>query len=115
MKKTSLSQIFEEGVSHDKTIKKKVIAKKGDIPHIPQIAQAILKPGNRVKQHSHSDLYEVFYIESGEVQVKVNNQENTLKAGDIITIEPNDIHEFENKSEVDVKMFYFGIEITGQV
>lgn len=109
MKIATLQNIVSESVSHDPSILKKVIAKNGDIPHITQIAQTILKPGDIVKEHVHADLYEVFYVESGEMTVTVNGVQTTLSNGSVITIEPGNRHQFENRSGSQVKMFYFGV------
>lgn len=111
MKISNLSSISTSPTSHNQSILKKVIAKNGDIPHITQIAQATLKPGDKVEAHAHKDLYEVFYIETGECEVIVNDKSQHLLTGDVITIEPGDEHEFVNNSGNSMTMFYFGAEV----
>jgi quercetin dioxygenase-like cupin family protein len=110
MKIANIAKLEAQSVSHNPSIHKKVIARKDDIPHITQIAQTIIKAGDIVEGHAHTDLYEVFYIENGVLTIIVNGEESIQEAGAVITIEPGDTHQFENNSTGDARMFYFGIE-----
>jgi len=110
MKIVSFGQIPDTPVSHNPNIFKQVIAKKGDIPHIVQVARITLKPGDGVPSHAHSDLYELVYVEAGQGMVVINGNEQAINSGDVLTIEPTETHEFANTSNQELTMFYFGVE-----
>lgn len=110
MKITSLENIQESDVSHNSLIKKKVLVSNGDIPHITYFSKAVFPPGEVANAHSHSDMTEVFFIESGTGVITVNGDDIPLEAGMCVTIEPHDLHELNNTGPTDLVVLYFGIE-----
>lgn len=52
--------------------------------------------------HFHPALTETFTVEQGRVRFTVDDQEHILAAGDAITIQPGQVHEFENISETEM-------------
>ncbi|MFT2091522.1 cupin domain-containing protein [Paraglaciecola sp. 2405UD69-4] len=110
MKISALKDIKISDVSHNSQIKKKVLVANGDIPHITNFSRAVFPPGELASAHSHSDMTEVFFIESGTGIISVNGKDIPLEAGMCITIEPNDIHELNNTSTQDLTVIYFGVE-----
>ncbi|MEP0354565.1 cupin domain-containing protein [Paraglaciecola sp.] len=110
MKITSLKNLQESDVSHNAKIKKKVLVANGDIPHITYFSKAVFPPGELANAHSHSDMTEVFFIESGTGTITVNGDDIPLEAGMCITIEPLDIHELNNTGATDLVVLYFGVE-----
>ena len=101
--------MVEEDISHKKGIRKKVMLRKGQIPHITQFAQAIIPAGEIVEGHSHQDMYEIFFVEEGEGEVKINGMKYPLKKGSYIIIEPRENHEFSSNSELILT--YFGVRV----
>jgi quercetin dioxygenase-like cupin family protein len=65
MKKVSLTDVPEEGVSHNPEIKKRVLLRRGDVPHLTNFSRSRLAPGQTVSAHAHASLHEVFYVERG--------------------------------------------------
>ncbi|MFC1653865.1 cupin domain-containing protein [Patescibacteria group bacterium] len=110
MKHINISDLPDIPTSHNKNMLKKVIAKRGDIPHMPQIGRVTIKSGDVAENHSHPDMYEVFYIEKGQGNLKLDGKDKTFKAGEVLIIEPGEEHEFSNNSKEDVVMYYFEIE-----
>jgi len=110
MKHGCISDIKPIGTSHDPAIKKSVLFRNGEIPHVTQVAQAVFLPGQHVKAHSHETMYELFICSQGEGRVILNNQEHQFHEGDFILCEPNDTHEVINDGQIDLVMTVFGIQ-----
>jgi quercetin dioxygenase-like cupin family protein len=62
---TSLKNLPEESVSHNPEIKKKVMLRFGDLPHLTNFSQARFAPGQTAPAHAHQDMCEVFFVEAG--------------------------------------------------
>lgn len=109
MEYINLKTLPIKSVSHNKNIEKKIIIDNNKIPHLTNFSQGIFKPGQIASAHSHSDMWEVFFVESGRGIIKVNSQEFLLEKGLYIIVEPNDNHEITNNSQEDLIINYFGI------
>ena len=72
----------------------------------PRMNFAIVQftPGNDFKAHYHKIMEENFYILEGKIDVVVDGKVHTLVKGDMIHIEPNEIHYCVNPYEKPVKM-----------
>lgn len=88
MKIISLSNVPEEGVSHNPEIRKKVMLRAGEIPHLNSFSQACLGPGQVAGAHAHKDMYEIFFIEEGNGIICVENKRYRLEKGVCIVVEP---------------------------
>ena len=73
MKFSSLSQVSLEFSKHNPDIQKKVMLNPGAVPHLTNFSQAIFKPGQKVVPHLHETMYEIFFVESGEGIIRINN------------------------------------------
>ena len=62
------------------------------------------QPGQDFKAHYHEIMEENFFILDGEVDVVVNGKVNHLKQGQLIHIEPNEVHYVINNYSGTVKM-----------
>lgn len=60
--------------------------------------------GEDFKAHYHNIMEENFFILEGEVDIVVDGTIYTLKEGDLIHIEPKEIHYVKNNSDKIVKM-----------
>jgi quercetin dioxygenase-like cupin family protein len=109
MKTLSLSAIPMEGVSHDPGIRKQVMLKKGELPHLTQFAQARFAPGQVARAHAHADMYEVFFVESGVGRMTVDGRAHRLEAGSCVAVEPGEVHELENVGSTELVVTYFGL------
>ena len=58
MKVSALDSLPVAYVSHDSQVEKKVLLKYGEVPHVPQLAVATLKPGEQATMHHHKDMTE---------------------------------------------------------
>ncbi|MCF6157315.1 MAG: cupin domain-containing protein [wastewater metagenome] len=110
MKIISLSDITEEGISHNPEIKKKVMIRRGEIPYITNFSQANFKPGQTSGQHIHENLYEVFLVEEGEGTICIENTEYYVRKGFCVVAEPGEMHNIINTTQSDFVITYFGLK-----
>lgn len=62
------------------------------------------KPGEDFQAHYHNVMEENFYILEGKVDIVVDGKVNTLSAGDMIHIEPGEVHYVKNAYDAPMKM-----------
>lgn len=111
MKQTALSQIPEESVSHNPAIKKKVMLRLGDLPHLTNFSQARFAPGQVAAAHAHYDMCEVFFVEAGDGVIRIDGQDYPLQAGVCIAVEPGEVHEVLNTGSEALVLTYFGLRV----
>ena len=111
MKNISLQDIKATTTSHNAAGRKKQLIAPGEIPHLVQFAQTTLIPGEVVARHKHTDLYEIFFVESGSGVIRINEKENALGKGICITVEPDEQHEIENTGKTKLKLTYFAVKV----
>ncbi|NCO74732.1 MAG: cupin domain-containing protein [Cyanobacteria bacterium] len=109
MKYISLNKLPIKSVSHNVNIKKKTILKKGNIPHLTNFSQAVFTSGQIANIHSHNDMWEVFFVQSGSGIIKVNGSEYLLVKDVCVMVEPKESHEIINNGKDDLIINYFGI------
>lgn len=51
------------------------------------------------EEHYHSQMYEVYLVAQGQSAAVVDGQKIELKAGDILVVEPGEVHTFVNSTE----------------
>jgi quercetin dioxygenase-like cupin family protein len=111
MKRTALNDLPEESVSHNPAIKKKVMLRLGDLPHLTNFSQARFAPGQVAAAHAHADMCEVFFVEAGSGVIRVEQQEYALTAGTCIAVEPGEQHEVHNTGSEELVLTYFGLRV----
>jgi quercetin dioxygenase-like cupin family protein len=109
MKQTLLSQLPEETVSHNPAIKKKVMLRLGDLPHLTNFSQARFAPGQVAAAHAHADMCEVFFVESGQGWIRIDGQDYVLEPGVCIAVEVGEVHELSNPGLEELVVTYFGL------
>lgn len=109
MKVTALHQLPIESVSHNPAIKKQVMLRMGDLPHLTNFSQARFQPGQVAKAHAHEDMHEVFFVESGTGTMAINNTSHALTPGTCIAVAPYESHEVANTGTTELVLTYFGL------
>jgi len=109
MKVIRQSDLTAEPVSHAQYIDKYVFIRNGEIPHLTNFSTAVLCPSAMIPAHSHEDMYEIFFIQSGCVEFCVDGQNVTLERGSSIIISPSEMHALSNNGSTDVHILYFGL------
>ena len=112
MKLVNLDDLEVEEVSHNPHIKKRVMLLTGDLGAVTIFAQAVFPPGETADEHSHRDMGEVFFIESGYGVIKVNGAKRDIGPGTCVAVTAGESHEIRNTGDVDLVVTYFGIRIT---
>ena len=110
MKISSIDSTEELEVSHNSKIKKHVLVSNGEIDNITNFSKAVFPPGEIAYAHSHRDMTEIFFIESGKGVISVNENSIPLETGMCVTVEPNEIHELKNTGSADMAVMCFGIK-----
>lgn len=111
MKIISLSDLPEEGISHNPEIKKRVMLGKGEIPCLTNFSQVRFKSGQASGAHAHENLYEVFFVEAGKGIIHVDDKEYQVQKGFCILVEPGEIHNIINTLSSELVITYFGLKI----
>ena len=62
------------------------------------------KPGEDFQAHYHNIMEENFYILEGKVDIVVDGKVNNLSSGDMIHIEPGEVHYVKNAYDAPMKM-----------
>lgn len=109
MKSTNLNHIPTTGVSHNPSIRKQVMLHTHDLKNLTNFAQARFAPGDVAAAHSHADMSEVFFVESGFGKICVDGVDVALEPGVCVAIGPHEVHEVSNTGETDLVLTYFGI------
>jgi mannose-6-phosphate isomerase-like protein (cupin superfamily) len=109
LKVSSIESTAELEVSHNPKIKKHELLSRGDIDQVTIFSRAIFPSGETAGAHSHSDMTEVFYAESGQGVISVNGKLISLKAGTCVVVEPKESHELKNTGLTDMVVLYFGV------
>jgi len=110
MKVVNLNELTIEHVSHNPDVQKRVLLENGEIPHITQFAHSVLNPGQISSMHSHSDMSEVFFIQSGSGEMQVDEQVFQICQGMMVSVRPNEAHEIRNTSDEQLVLLYFGVK-----
>ena len=110
MKIVSLVLVPEEPVSHNPSIKKKVMLRPGDLPHLTNFSQARFAPHQAAAAHTHRDMHEVFFVESGAGLIRVDGAEHPLTPGVCVAVRPGEVHEIVNGGAEELVLTYFGVE-----
>ena len=111
MKLVTLSTLPVESVSHDPGIKKQVMLRNGDIPHLTNFSQATFAPGQTVTPHAHAHMVEVFFVEGGKGLIWIDGEPHSLTPGVCVTVEIGELHELQNTGESPLVLTYFGVKI----
>lgn len=111
MKLISLNDLPEEPVSHNPEIKKKVMLRFGDLPHLTNFSQSSFAPGQTSPAHAHQDMCEVFFVESGSGVIWIDGKEYPLIPGKCVAVEPGEVHEVVNNGSTELILTYFGLRV----
>ena len=109
MRLIKISEIPETGVSHNARVRKREILYNGEIGSISNYARAIFPPGENAGAHSHEDMTEVFTVESGCGEIRVDDVAYVFSDGMTVVVEPGEVHEIINTGSSNLVVTYFGV------
>ena len=95
----------------DPNVFKKVLANAEllNAGQVQMINWAKMPVGRAFCAHFHEDMQEIFVILKGSAFIDVAGQQDELSSGDIVIIEPCEVHVMTNTSEVDLEYIAIGI------
>jgi len=104
MKVNHYERVPAEGVRMDGAVGCRVRWLIGEADSAPNFAmrQFEVAPGGHTPRHSHPYEHEVFVLE-GEGIVSEADAEHRLRAGDVVYVRPNEIHQFRNPGRKPLK------------
>jgi mannose-6-phosphate isomerase-like protein (cupin superfamily) len=90
---------------------KKVLFRREDLQVgvVQMVNWARLPIGSSFSPHYHEDMQEVFVIFQGVARLVVDGESVTLRRGDAVRIEPNEVHQMWNVGSEDVEYMAMGI------
>jgi mannose-6-phosphate isomerase-like protein (cupin superfamily) len=109
VKRVSLAELPVERVVHNPAIAKQVLLRAGEVPHLTQLAQARLAPGQVAPGHAHGDMWEIFFAQEGEGELAVDGVAHPLPAGACIAVAPGEVHELRNPGARELVVLYLGV------
>lgn len=93
MRAGTLAELPRTPTSHDPDILKQVLVDAASgVPGLMQLAVTRLDPGQRVEPHAHRDLWEIFLIRRGVVEIRVNDDVHMLEGDQWIVVPPPAVH-----------------------
>jgi quercetin dioxygenase-like cupin family protein len=88
-----------EGV---KDVSMRIMVGRGDGAPNFAMRHFTVQPGGHTPRHSHNYEHEVYIVE-GTGQVESDGQIHAIKAGDVLFVRPNSVHQFVNSSSKPLK------------
>ena len=111
MKIVSLTELQDQRVSHNPNIKKRVMITRGELGKLTTFSQAIFPVDEVAQVHRHESMGEVFFVQSGEGEIRIDDASYKLLPGVCALIEPHEEHEVKNTGDEELVITYFGITI----
>jgi mannose-6-phosphate isomerase-like protein (cupin superfamily) len=109
MKLIKISEIPETGVSHNARVRKREMLYDGEVGPITNYARAVFPPGEHAVAHHHEDMTEVFTVESGCGEIRIDDVAYVFSAGVTVVVEPGEVHEIINTGTSELIITYFGV------
>lgn len=110
MKIIDIPRLALQDVSHNPRIKKHTILNTLEVPHITLFSIAYVPPGEIAATHTHSDMMEIFLVQSGTGVMRIDHQQHTLSAGRCVLVAPGETHEIENTGHETLKILCIGVQ-----
>ena len=111
MKIVSLTQLEDQRVSHNPKITKRVMISAGELGRLTNFSQAVFPTGETAQVHRHEHMAEVFLVQSGEGEIRIEGKCFKLLPGVCALVEPGEEHELSNTGGGDLVITYFGLTI----
>jgi len=103
----NLDKVEEKSVTHNPELKKREMLVNGEVPHLAMFSQVCFKSGQKVSNHKHKDMHEIFFVESGSGVLRSKKNAVALFPGKCVAVKPEEDHEIEALG--DLVLIYFGI------
>jgi len=111
MKILSLTELRDQQISHNPNIKKRVMIAAGELGALTNFSQAVFPIGEIAPVHQHENMGEVFFVQSGEGEIRIDGESFKLLPGVCALVEAHEEHKLENTGDEELVITYFGISI----
>lgn len=73
----------------------------------------VTPPGGHIPPHYHRASVEVYVVRRGVCVLIVNGERHELRVGDVVLMEPGDVHELTNRGEEEFEVLVVKTNVTG--
>jgi len=115
MKQVSLTTLPQREVSHNPRIKKQMMIGFDELKPLTQFARAVFPPGECAPGHTHDNIAEVFFVERGFGNMRINGADYPFSQGECITVYPGEVHELSNSGAEELIVIYFGVLLSSGI
>ena len=67
----------------------------------------VVPPGSHIPPHSHATSVEVYVVRRGMCELVVNGEQREMQPGDVLLMEPGDVHELTNHGAEAFELLVF--------
>ncbi|CAN8061985.1 unnamed protein product [Agarophyton chilense] len=100
-----LSGVPFSSVSHNPEIKKRVLARYFQMPHVTQVAKAYIDPGQTASENWHDDMVEMFLFVAGKGVLNLDGTNYTVSDGSVALVFPPTKHTIFNTATEPLELF----------
>ena len=86
----------------------------GQLDFLTNFSQAVFPVGEAVEAHRHEDMAEVFFVQSGCGEIRIEDEVMQLKPGVCVLVEAEETHTLINTGTDTLIVTYFGIKSGAQ-
>ena len=105
-------QIDGEGWQEGRGYRKRRLLSADELRQPGALLQVVVvPPGSHIPPHSHRTSVEVYVVTRGVCELIVNGQRHTMRPGDVLLMEPGDVHELTNRGEEAFEVLVFKTNI----
>jgi mannose-6-phosphate isomerase-like protein (cupin superfamily) len=103
-----------EEPAHGGTAVKRVLIRQGEAASdLIYMNDAYVEPGETVPAHEHTDMEEVFYVLSGQGEMRVGSEVAPVGARDRVIVPPRTAHVLTNSGTARLRLVTFGVRVRG--
>jgi quercetin dioxygenase-like cupin family protein len=107
----NLGGIEEEPVSHDGGARKRVIVRRGEIPHLNQFAESRVPAGGVIPAHRHEDMWELFLCTSGQGELAMPGARHALTPGRLVAVPPRTEHGLSSTGPEELVLLVLAVAV----
>ncbi len=86
-----------EGWQEGRGYRKRRLLSAGELRQAGALLQVVVvPPGSHIPPHRHGTSVEVYVVTRGVCELIVNGQAHEIRPGDVLLMEPGDVHELTN-------------------
>ena len=101
-------QIDNEGWQEGRGYRKRRLLSAGELRQPGTLLQVVVvPPGDHIPPHRHATSVEVYVVTRGVCELVVNGARHELRPGDVLLMEPGDVHELTNHGEEAFEVLVF--------